>query len=269
LEKKVLVFFILGLAVSGIPMGVQIYINNERISELVFEIDLKNKEISEIHAELESNFDVFISKCDSNLVSEFLRILEEKIDKFFMVTIEFSDEVSKEDIRELNSLGIGFVSINNSLVHKGVKYLALGSRLAIYQVLRRDDVIKIEYGYTEEIIDFTVGPYQEDAFANIPKYADVTVTPVTLSLGNWIEITIKNTHPTKKLAFTLIIYHEIEDGSQVEVLSTALSPPEDIFDYPPYIFLNSGSECIIQFRPEAPGDYFVTPNHVEFIVLTK
>ncbi|MFX0207959.1 MAG: hypothetical protein ACFFDT_18380 [Candidatus Hodarchaeota archaeon] len=267
--KRIFIFFILGLAITGIPLGFQIFLLNEQLSELIFEIEFKNEEISKINSELVNSFDKFISKCDLYLISEIFKTMKGNVNKYFAVTIEFLDEIFEDDTRKLNSIGIGFVSINNSLVHKGEKYLALGSRWAIYQVLRRDDVTRIEYGFSRNVIDFTVGPYQEDAFANISKYADVTISSETMSLGNWIEITVKNTHPTKKLAFTLIIYYEIKDGLQVEVFSTALSPPKDMFDYPPYIFLNSGSECNIQFRPEMPGDYFITPNHVEFVVLTK
>lgn len=269
MERRVLTFFILGLVITGIPLGIQILLLNEQVSELVYEIDLKNKEISEMNAELENRLNNFISKCDIILISEVYNSLEEIINKFFTLTIEFSGEISEDDVRELNSIGIGFVSLDNSLVHKRGKYLASGSKKAIYQAVKRDDVTRIEYGFSGEIIDFTAGAYQEDAFANISKYADVTVTPITASLGNWIEITIKNSHPTKKLAFTLIIYYEIEDGSQAEVFSTAISSPQGMLDYPPYIFLNPGSEYIMQFRPEVTGKYFITPNHVEFTILIE
>lgn len=267
MEKRIITFFVLGFAIAGITLGFQIYRLNEQISELTVEIDIKNEENLDINTELVNNLDKFISKCDLILISEVFKTLEGNLNNTFAVTIEFSGEIFEDDIREMNSYGIGFVSINDSLVHKEGKYFASGSRWAIYQVLRRDDVTRIEYGFSREMNDFTAGSYQEDAFANVSEYAEVTVTPTNVSLGNWMDISVTNTHPSKKLAFTMIIYHEIDDGSQVEVFSTALSSPEGMFGSPSYVFLNSGSEFIIQFRPEMSGKYFITPTHVDFTVI--
>lgn len=262
-----LAFFVIGLMITGIPLGIQTYLLNEQISELVYEIDLQKEEISKLKTELENGLNKFILKCDLNLISEACKIVGGNVNKIFAVTIEFSSEISEDDVRELNSIGIGFVKVNNSLAHKGGHYLASGSLKALYKAVKREDIIRIKYGFSGEMDGFPMGTYYAGAFANVSNYAEVTVTPETVFLGDWVEINVKNTHPTKQMAFTLIIYHELEEASQVEVFSTARSPPPGMFDYPPYIFLKPGSVYTVQFLPEDSGKYFITPNHVPFTVL--
>ena len=114
-----------------------------------------------------------------------------------------------------------------------------------------------------------MGAYYAGAFANVSRYAEVTVAPETVFLGEWVEIRVKNTHPTKKMAFTLIIYHEFDEVSQVEVFSTARSTSPGMIAQPPYIFLNPGSVYTLQFLPQDSGKYFITPNHVQFTVLKE
>ncbi len=109
------------------------------------------------------------------------------------------------------------------------------------------------------------GAHSYDSYANVSEYAEVIVDPETIYLGENVTITIKNTSPDKPMAYVLIIYRLLPSGSYEEVYTTALEPT--VMGGPTFSVLDPGSTFTLEFRPQEPGKYYVTPTLIPFNVL--
>lgn len=257
MQRKQYLLIITSLIILVIGLSFQITNLNSNISELEKELNSCKKEDNLTQTCL-NIFEEFLRKTDNKLINNIDASLDGEKNRVFPITISLT-----EGPNEINQIGIGFISLNDTKIKQGKEYLATGTINSIIKATMNDNLRRIKLGYDTELPIFSSGEILETAFADFPEDAEISVSPESPKKDDLVEITIINKHQTKKMAFILNLYY-----GEISKSNLVFSSTEAFEEYyqPAYIIIDPRTSYKIQLRLESAGEYVVESGNFSFTV---